>query len=73
MNQEPLPSVELPSDLGQLCARLEELSSGLASVTDWPSAQIQLLAKAGVLAWGLPAEFGGHPATDVQIMALMKT
>jgi alkylation response protein AidB-like acyl-CoA dehydrogenase len=69
MNQELLPSVELPSDVGQLCARLEELSAGLVSVADWPSAQIQLLAEAGVLAWGLPAEFGGHPATDVQVMA----
>jgi alkylation response protein AidB-like acyl-CoA dehydrogenase len=69
MNPEPVPSVELPSGLDRLCARLEELSASLLSVADWPAAQIRLLADAGVLAWGLPAEFGGQPATDVQVMA----
>jgi alkylation response protein AidB-like acyl-CoA dehydrogenase len=69
MNREPVPSVELPSGLDRLCARLEELSAGLLGVADWPAAQIRLLADAGVLAWGLPAEFGGQPATDVQVMA----
>jgi alkylation response protein AidB-like acyl-CoA dehydrogenase len=70
MNQEPLSFVELPSDLDPLCARLEELCPGLQTVGDWPATQIRLLADAGVLAWGLPAEFGGLPATDVQVMAL---
>ncbi len=70
MNQEPLSSVELPSDLDPLCARLEELCPGLQSVADWPAPQIRLLADAGVLAWGLPAEFGGRPTTDVQSMAM---
>ncbi|HEV8071596.1 MAG TPA: acyl-CoA dehydrogenase family protein [Planctomycetaceae bacterium] len=64
-----VPSVELPIDLNPLCARLEELSPGLQSVKDWPAVQIRLLADAGVLAWGLPPEFGGHPASDVQVMA----
>src|SRR5580692_1948967 len=61
--------VELPIDLDPLCARVEELSPGLQSVKDWPAVQIRLLADAGVLAWGLPPEFGGHPASDVQVMA----
>jgi alkylation response protein AidB-like acyl-CoA dehydrogenase len=64
-----IPSVDLPIDLDPLCARLEELSPELQSVKDWPAAQIRLLADAGVLAWGLPAEFGGQPASDVQVMA----
>lgn len=60
--------VELPENLDRLCARLEELSPQLQNVDDWPAEQIRLLADAGVLAWGLPAEFGGRPATDVQVM-----
>jgi alkylation response protein AidB-like acyl-CoA dehydrogenase len=68
MIQESSPSVELPADLDPLCARLEELSPSLQSVADWPGAQIQLLADAGVLTWGLPVEFGGRPATDAQVM-----
>ncbi len=62
-------SVELPDDLERLCARLEELSPQLQNIDDWPAEQIRMLADAGVLAWGLPPEFGGHPATDVQVMA----
>src|SRR5580692_5710971 len=62
--------VELPDDLERLCAQLEELSPQLQNIDDWPAQQIRLLADTGVLAWGLPAEFGGHPATDVQVMAL---
>lgn len=73
MNQEPLSSalssVELPINLDPLCTRLAELCPSLQSVTDWPGAQIRLLAEAGVLTWGLPAEFGGHPTSDVQSMA----
>jgi alkylation response protein AidB-like acyl-CoA dehydrogenase len=61
--------VELPDDLERLCAQLEELSPQLQNIDDWPAEQIRLLADAGVLAWGLPAEFGGHLATDVQVMA----
>ena len=60
---------QLPSDIDALCARLEELSPQLQSVEHWPGEQIQLLADAGVLTWGLPAEFGGLPATDVQVLA----
>jgi alkylation response protein AidB-like acyl-CoA dehydrogenase len=62
-------SVELPIDLDPLCARLEELSPGLQSAEDWPGIQIRLLADAGVLAWGLPPEFGGQPAGDFQVLA----
>jgi alkylation response protein AidB-like acyl-CoA dehydrogenase len=60
---------ELPTNLDPLCARLEELSAGLRTVDDWPGEQIRLLADAGVLTWGLPAEFGGQPAGDGQIIA----
>ena len=41
----------------------------LQNIDDWPAEQICLLAEAGVLAWGLPAEFGGHRSTDVQMLA----
>ncbi|HEV3300915.1 MAG TPA: acyl-CoA dehydrogenase family protein [Planctomycetaceae bacterium] len=68
-SQPPSPPVELPIDLGPLCARLEELSPELDSINDWPGVQIRLLADAGVLAWGLPAEFGGYEASDVQVLA----
>ncbi len=61
--------VELPDDFDRLCAQLEELSPQLKNIDDWPAEQICMLADAGVLAWGLPAEFGGHPSTDVQVMA----
>jgi alkylation response protein AidB-like acyl-CoA dehydrogenase len=60
---------QLPSDLDRLCTRLEELSPGLQNVADWPAAQIRLLADAGVLTWGLPPEFGGNAATEIQVMA----
>jgi alkylation response protein AidB-like acyl-CoA dehydrogenase len=61
--------VELPGDLDPLCARLEELSPNLQTIDDWPAAQIRLLSDAGVLRWGLPAEFGGTPANEMQIVA----
>jgi alkylation response protein AidB-like acyl-CoA dehydrogenase len=61
--------VELPADLDQLCARLEELSPGLQTIEDWPATQIQLLSDAGVLRSGLPAEFGGTPASESQVIA----
>jgi alkylation response protein AidB-like acyl-CoA dehydrogenase len=70
MNAASSPtSVELPADLDRLCARLEELSPDARDVKDWPAEQITLLAKAGVLAWGIPPEFGGTPASDVQVLA----
>jgi alkylation response protein AidB-like acyl-CoA dehydrogenase len=64
-----LAGINLPDDIESICARLEELSPTLQTIEDWPGAQIQMLAEAGVLAWGLPEEFGGRAATDVQVLA----
>jgi alkylation response protein AidB-like acyl-CoA dehydrogenase len=63
------PFVELPANLNRLCARLEELSPAARDVKDWPAEQIALLAEAGVLSWGLPAEFGGTTASEIQVLA----
>jgi alkylation response protein AidB-like acyl-CoA dehydrogenase len=60
---------EPPANLDSLCACLEEFSPGLQTVEDWPREQIQLLGDARVLTWGLPVEFGGRPASDIEITA----
>lgn len=56
-------------ELEPLCARLEELASGLSDVDDWPAHQLCLLAECRLLAWGLPYEYGGRPVTDVEMLA----
>jgi alkylation response protein AidB-like acyl-CoA dehydrogenase len=65
----PTSSVELPADLDPLCARLEELSPATRDVKDWPAEQISLLAQARTLTWGLPPEFGGTAASEIQVLA----
>ena len=54
--------------LEPLCQRLEELAKELPDRNDiWPAKQFEELAKAGVLGWMIPEEFGGQ---DVSTEAL---
>jgi alkylation response protein AidB-like acyl-CoA dehydrogenase len=62
-------SRDVAQKLASLCARLEELSPALVDVDDWPAHQLGLLAEAGLLAWGLPPEFGGHPVGEAEMVA----
>jgi alkylation response protein AidB-like acyl-CoA dehydrogenase len=60
--------------LRALAANLEELSGALVDVDDWPGHQLlELVAKAGVLRWGLPAEFGGVPVSDTAMLYAYET
>src|SRR5271170_3415167 len=67
------PSSHISSDLADglraLCGQLEELTSGLSDVEDWPGHQLQLVADAGLLGWGLPTEFGGRAVSDTAMLA----
>jgi alkylation response protein AidB-like acyl-CoA dehydrogenase len=67
------PSSQISSDLADrlraLCGQLEELTSGLSDVEDWPGHQLQLVADAGLLGWGLPTEFGGRAVSDTALLA----
>jgi alkylation response protein AidB-like acyl-CoA dehydrogenase len=69
----PQSSDDLASNLRALCAQLEELAGALSDIEDWPGHQLQLVAEAGVLGWGLPVEFGGHPVSDIEMLAAYET
>jgi alkylation response protein AidB-like acyl-CoA dehydrogenase len=56
-------------ELRDLCAQLEELAPALVDVDDWPGHQLHLLTEAGVSGWGLPAEYGGRPLADAEMLA----
>jgi alkylation response protein AidB-like acyl-CoA dehydrogenase len=64
---------DLPDDLAaQLrpaCVRLEELAPTVGGVENWPADQIAVLGKAGILAWGLPHEFGGRSISELESLA----
>jgi alkylation response protein AidB-like acyl-CoA dehydrogenase len=55
--------------LRALCGWLEELATTLSSVDDWPKEQLELLARTGVVAWGLPTEFGGCAVGETDMLA----
>jgi alkylation response protein AidB-like acyl-CoA dehydrogenase len=60
---------EVADKLRALCAQLDELAPELSDVDDWPGHQLQLVAAAGLLNWGLPEEFGGRPVSDSEQLA----
>ena len=62
-------SDDIADELRELCARLEELTPGLACVEDWPGRQLELLAEAGLLGWGLPTDFGGREVAESEMLA----
>ena len=64
-----LSPLRLPKNFAALCEQLEELAPGLSDVDDWPGHQLQPVAAAGLLGWGLPDEFGGHPVSDSEMLA----
>jgi|HubBroStandDraft_6_1064221.scaffolds.fasta_scaffold28618_2 alkylation response protein AidB-like acyl-CoA dehydrogenase len=71
MSSEPSPlsSSDFVDTFRALCGQLEELTAGLSDVEDWPGRQLQLIAEAGLLGWGLPAEFGGRAVSDATMLA----
>ena len=52
----------LRSELAALAARPELIEA-------WPEQQLQLLARAGVLGWLIPAEFGGSPVSERDLLS----
>jgi alkylation response protein AidB-like acyl-CoA dehydrogenase len=65
----PIPSQDVADKLRALCDQLDELAPGLSDIDDWPGHQLWLVGQAGLLSWGLPVEFGGHPVSDIEMLA----
>jgi alkylation response protein AidB-like acyl-CoA dehydrogenase len=63
-----MTSDDAADELGALCALLEELSPTLNDVDDWPAHQFGLMAREGLLAWGLPPEYGGRDKTEREML-----
>lgn len=64
----------LPSEPGraidpELLRRLRESAAEVDASSDWPRAQLEWLADAGVLRWNLPGAFGGEGCTAVEMTA----
>ncbi len=74
MQNSPIISGEDGVKLRALSAQLEELSPALVDVDDWPGHQLhELVAAAGLLRWGLPAEFGGVAVSDTAMLNAYET
>ncbi len=60
-----------PSDaaLDELCQRLRSAAAELDRSGQWPAAQMQWCAQAGVFRWFIPPEFGGWGWSEQQILA----
>lgn len=55
--------------MNELLDKLADLSGGLDMRREWPAEQFGLLARAGVLAWVIPPEFGGSGVTQRDLLA----
>jgi alkylation response protein AidB-like acyl-CoA dehydrogenase len=55
--------------MNELLAKLTELSGELDARQEWPAAQFELLARAGVLGWVIPRDYGGNPVTERELLA----
>jgi butyryl-CoA dehydrogenase len=55
--------------VNELLDRLAGLSGGLDARQEWPAEQFGLLARAGVLGWVIPPEFGGKGVTQRELLA----
>lgn len=55
--------------MNELLLKLAELSGPLDAGQNWPVAQFDLLARAGVLRWVIPREFAGQPITERELLA----
>lgn len=55
--------------LSGLCARLRLAATELDLSGQWPSAQVQWCAEAGVFRWFIPPEYGGWGWSEQQILA----
>jgi alkylation response protein AidB-like acyl-CoA dehydrogenase len=67
-------SNEDEAKLRALAANREELTGALVDVDDWPRHQLlELVAKAGLLRWGLPPEFGGVAVSDTAMLYAYET
>lgn len=74
LQNSPQISAEDVAALRALAAQLEELTGALVDVDDWPGHQLhQLVAQAGLLRWGLPAEFGGRAVSDTAMLYAYET
>lgn len=72
MNPLSLPAAraEIARELAPVCERLAAVSNSLVSIEDWPRESLRVLSDAGVLAWGIPEEFGGRDISDVEMLAV---
>src|SRR5215471_11801641 len=48
---------------------LADLSGPLDAARNWPARQFELLARAGVLEWVIPEEYGGQAVTEPELIA----
>lgn len=79
LNDQPLAPQSTGSNLGgarsgdaafdALVARLAEMSRSLETQPDWLAEQFTLLARAGVLGWVIPAEWGGSELGQQELIA----
>ncbi len=62
-------SIPRPDDpaLDQLCEQLSAASVNLDISGDWPAAQLQALAQAGIYRWFMPATWGGFDWTEADL------
>lgn len=52
----------------QLLQSLSEYATSLEGSGAWPSRQFELLNQAGILSWGIPVEYGGHPISQKELL-----
>jgi len=53
----------------KLLTKLRANTAPLDAITAWPTEQFQWMADAGVLGWGVPAEFGGSEFSNLDMTA----
>jgi len=55
--------------VNELLTKLAEFSGELDARQQWPAMQFDLLAKAGVLGWVIPHEYGGSPVGERELLS----
>jgi alkylation response protein AidB-like acyl-CoA dehydrogenase len=71
----PSDLITAPDDLAlaQLCQQLADRADALDAGGHWPAEQIALLARGGVFAWFVPAEYGGQGWSEAELSAACLT
>jgi len=64
------PTITSPYDpaLDELCRELAAMADALDASNDWPSVQLDLLARYGVYQWFMPAAWGGQDWGDEELI-----